>query len=979
MLLLGFSTTDISQAKMTTPSFAPSVLTYTGNVTIEPNGSLQGSNPGTIPITQSGGSYILDGGINGTLTVLHSGAILNGQNYSVSPFYASQIGAITVMNASHVQVDNFIASSANPNSGMPGEPRFEMPFEPSSGVFLNNTSYDMINNVAASAHLFGFHILENVHNINISNSVAHSNFFNVYVGGEFLSSPSQATLESSNITIYNFTSFGSSLGIVMGAEYSKVLDSKLFGSPTELASSANNTLFSGNSLNVSNTRVGFMSNMLAESQNNHNVTFKDNTLYGSSASVSPANLITFPNTTGTISGNKINVNASGMEANGIYLYNSHVAVTDNVVNITDVAGSSSSAASSGIAFFGNNYTITGNEINLTGGFSSGIAALLNQLSTTPTHTDNVTISENTLDMKVTGGYGILLNATDTLVSGNVVKLNSTMGPITGIAVNGFNDMINGNNVTLAFDKVNPGVVTGIGNITGLPGDFGNLSIIGNAITIEFSQVSPFSYNYFVGISYQGKFASNLNIIGNTVIEPVLFSLAGTPAIMGLVNTGLQISYNTIYASGGIYSFGNNTTVSFNNISFNSLGILFGSDANYALQNLHIVDNTLDGLAGGSASIEGGLQKNVTIMGNYLYGNLTDISFQGGVSNATVYHNDFFNASAIPIEMHNYMGANTNISLNASYPVGGNYYAAFAGTDRYSGPLQNITGPDGIFDTSYTPKNDSGIVDKYPLAKPWLRPQFTIHESGLLNGAAWSATFNGQTKTSDGTSISFNIVNATYQTYSYSYAGVNGYVGSGSGTYSYTGANSTSSTAKYTPIYEVNFTESGLPAGSAWQVSVNGTLHNVSVKYFDIAVYNGTSISYYVHNSTDYYTSNGNGQFTVTGNTTLNIAFHHYAYLVGTLLPSAANITVNGENVTVSNGHFNVSLAGGSYEVVVTDSGYTSYYRNITLQPDQTYSLNVSLNRTGSNGLPTTDYEYIGIGSVGAVIVGLGAYMFRKKK
>ena len=976
MLLLGFSTTDISQAKMTAHSFNTSGSTYTGNVTIEPNGSLQGPNPGTIPITQSGNSYILDGEINGTLTILHSGAVLNGQNYSVSPYYASQIGAITVMNASHVQVANFIASSANPNSGMPAEPRFEMPFEPSSGVFLNNTSNDMINNVASSSHFFGFHILENVHNINISNSVAHSNFFNMYVGGEFLSSLSQGTLESSNITIYNFTSFGSSTGLVLGAEYSKVLDSKFSGSGIALTSAANNTLFSGNSLNVSSTMTGFLSNMFVETQSPHNVTFKDNTLYGSSTSVSPPNLIAFENTAGVISGNKINVNASGMGANGIYLLNGHVAVTHNVVNITDV-GSSSSTASSGIAFTGNNYTITGNVVNLTGGNSSGIAALPGPLLTTPIHTDNVTISENTLDMNVTGGYGILLNATDTLVSGNVVKLNSTMDPITGIALSGFNDIINGNSVALSFDKVNPGLANGIGNI-GVPGNFGNLSINGNAVTFEFPHVSLFNSSYFVGINYRGNSASGLSIIGNTVTGPVLSGLAGTPSVIGSVKTGLQVSHNTIYGTGGILGTGNNTTISFNNISYINPGIGFGG-YHSSVNDAHIFDNTLNCLRDGTFGIDGELQGNLSITGNYFYGRVIDVGLLGGVSNATVYHNDFFNASAVPIEIVDSIGvANTNISLNASYPVGGNYYAAFAGTDLHSGPLQNLNGSDGIFDTSYTPDN-AGIADKYPLAKPWLRPQFTVYETGLLNGAVWSATFNGHTKTSDGTSISFNIVNATYQTYSYSYAAVNGYVGSGSGTYSYTGANSTSSTAKYTPVYEVNFTESGLPAGSAWQVSVNGTLHNVSAQYIDIAVNNGTSISYYVHNSTDYYTSNGNGQFTVTGNTTLNIAFHHYAYLVGNLLPSAANIMVNGLNVTVSNGHFNVSLTGGSYEVVVTDSGYTSYYSNITLRPGQTYSLNVSLNGTGSNGFTARDYEYMGIGSVGAVVVGLGAYMFRKKR
>lgn len=178
---------------------------------------------------------------------------------------------------------------------------------------------------------------------------------------------------------------------------------------------------------------------------------------------------------------------------------------------------------------------------------------------------------------------------------------------------------------------------------------------------------------------------------------------------------------------------------------------------------------------------------------------------------------------------------------------------------------------------------------------------------------------------------------------------------------------------------MNFTESGLPAGSTWQFYLNGSLHNVSARYFDIAVDNGTSVTYSARNSSSYYAASGNGQFTVTGNTTVDFTFYHYAYLVGDLLPSASKIAVNGKNITVSNGHFNVSLAGGTYEVVVTDSGYSSSYRNITLQPGQTYSLNVSLNRTASSGLTSSQYEYIGMGAAAAVALGIVAFMFRRRK
>ena len=962
MLLLGFSTADVSQGKsLQVLPMGPTTIYYTGNVTIEPNGTLHGSAPGTVPITQSGNSFALYGGIKGTLTVLYSGADLNGGNYSLDPVYHSPLGAITVENASHVKVSNFNVTSGN------------LTF----GVLLNNTSYDMINNVDVNDTFVGFEIHNHSHDINISNSKAHFNYINLLAGSLSSGQVPQNSLTISNITVYNFTANYGLGGIVMGAAYSKVLDSKVLDSQVELTSFANNTLFSGNSLNVNNSAEGIISSPTTGSQHFHNVSFTNNMIYANRMYQTPTDLITFQNTTGIVSGNEINVNASGTVSSGIYLANSFASVTNNRVNLTNV-GSYIFGTSSGIEFSGDNYTISGNTVNLSGGNSSGIA-LSHANSSIAYQARNVTISDNNVNMNVKGGYGILLNATGSRVTGNVVVLNTTLAPITGIAVNGFNNSVDGNTVALKFYKVNPGLATGIGNIMGLPGNFGNLSISGNAVTFEFPHVSLFNSSYFVGINYRGNSASGLSIIGNTVTGPVLSGLAGTPSVIGSVKTGLQVSHNIIYGTGGILATGNNTTISFNNISYINPGIGFGG-YHFSVNNAHIFDNTLNCLLDGVFGIDGELQGNLSITGNYFYGRVIDVAFFGGVSNATVYHNDFFNASAIPIEIDDSIGvANTNIWLNASYPIGGNYYAAYAGTDLYSGPLQNIRGADGIFDSPYSTSYSPGYIDKYPLAKPWLRPQFTIHETGLLSGAAWSATFNGQTRTSDGPSISFNLVNATYENYSYSYAGVHGYVGSGSGTYRYTGANNTSYTAAYTPIYQVNFTESGLPAGSTWQFSLNGSLHNVSARYFDIAVDNGTSVTYSARNSSSYYAASGNGQFTVTGNTTVDFTFYHYAYLVGDLLPSASKIAVNGKNITVSNGHFNISLAGGTYEVVVTDSGYSSSYRNITLQPGQTYSLNVSLNRTASSGLTSSQYEYIGMGAAAAVALGIVAFMFRRKK
>lgn len=674
----------------------------------------------------------------------------------------------------------------------------------------------------------------------------------------------------------------------------------------------------------------------------HNISFKNNVVWSNASSSTSTALISYKNVSGDISGNTIIANASGKQVSAIGLINGAVTVSNNKVNLTNV-GQAVSLYSTGVSLSGGTYLVAGNQLNISGQNATGIGAS-NALASTGVSTTGATVSGNLLDMQVGGGYGILMNTTGSVISGNSVHMNTTYGSITAIGINGFNDSIDSNNVTFGFYMANPPSATGIGNPSILPGYFGNLSINSNVISFEFPKVSLFNCNNFEGISYQSGSAKNISITGNLITEPIYFGLGGPTVILVIINSGIEISNNMINASGGITALGNNTVVSFNNITFINPGIAFWGT--YSVDsNALILDNTLNCLLDGTFNIDEDLQNNATIEGNYFYGNPIGIALTGGVSNTIIYHNDFFNPSAVPIEVATFgLGPNLNISLNAPYPVGGNYDAGFTSTDIYSGPLQNIKGAGGILDTNYTSKYDTGNVDKYPLAKPWLRPQITIRETGLLNGAIWSATFNGQTKTSASDMISFNLVNATYQTYSHSYSSVSGYVGGGSGAYDFTGGNGTTYTASYIPIYKVNFTESGLPTGSTWEITVNGSLHNVSGTYFEFAVNNGSSISYAIKNTTTYYASTGTGQFLVTGNTTVNIVFRHYAYLVGKLLPSASGITVNGEKVNATNGQFNVSL-----------------------------------NRIGSSGLSPSLYEYIGIGSVVAVLLSVGAYIFRREK
>jgi hypothetical protein len=65
---------------------------------------------------------------------------------------------------------------------------------------------------------------------------------------------------------------------------------------------------------------------------------------------------------------------------------------------------------------------------------------------------------------------------------------------------------------------------------------------------------------------------------------------------------------------------------------------------------------------------------------------------------------------------------------------------------------------------------------------------TFTETGLAPGQEWVASFNGKTVVTNQKSISFAILNATYQNYTYSIGKISGYTGGGqSGTFNYTGS------------------------------------------------------------------------------------------------------------------------------------------------------------------------------------------------
>ncbi len=252
---------------------------------------------------------------------------------------------------------------------------------------------------------------------------------------------------------------------------------------------------------------------------------------------------------------------------------------------------------------------------------------------------------------------------------------------------------------------------------------------------------------------------------------------------------------------------------------------------------------------------------------------------------------------------------------------------------------------------------SGSPVNVPVSFSLVTYAVTFTESGLSSGTGWSVTLGSQTSSSTTGSITFNEPNGTYQ---YSVGKVSGYtLSSSSGSLTVAGA-ATGAAVSFTAVtYAVTLTESGLPSGTSWSATLNGVKQTSSGTSITFNEPNGT-YSFSVTNTTGYYASPFGGQITVSGTSAnQNVQFTHYSYITGTVTPSNATVTVNGVTVATSGGSFNISEPAGSYSVVVSLTGYKTYYDNVTLSTGQTRNLPITLQAVSpaspsQSPLPLTD-------------------------
>ncbi len=176
-------------------------------------------------------------------------------------------------------------------------------------------------------------------------------------------------------------------------------------------------------------------------------------------------------------------------------------------------------------------------------------------------------------------------------------------------------------------------------------------------------------------------------------------------------------------------------------------------------------------------------------------------------------------------------------------------------------------------------------------------QIVFIENGLPSGTLWSVTLNGTTESSSSNSITFSEPNGTY---TYSIAAPQGYtVSNSSGTITLNGNNITQAVI-FTPVsiteYTVEFTESGLPSGTSWSVTFNGTTESSTTNTITFTELYGT-YSFSVTLPSGYKTTSSSGEITTTQSTT-NVPISVTSATKTTTPPATTNYLLIGVIVVV---------------------------------------------------------------------------------
>jgi YVTN family beta-propeller protein len=275
---------------------------------------------------------------------------------------------------------------------------------------------------------------------------------------------------------------------------------------------------------------------------------------------------------------------------------------------------------------------------------------------------------------------------------------------------------------------------------------------------------------------------------------------------------------------------------------------------------------------------------------------------------------------------------------------GQYFSSLTSTITFNESYGNYSYTIATTNKTYSPSPSSSffIVEGASVSNSitfsLVTYRVTFSETGLPYGTTWYVNLsNGQTYYSSTNTITFSLSNGTY---SFNIAvGNKGYRSvTYSGSFTVNGSPVSESVAFSQVTYTVTFTETRLPSGTSWFVTLNGATESSTTNTLTFSEPNGT-YTYTIQSIAGYRTSTYAGTIIVNGNAvTNNIVWSIITYPISITqsgIPSGTSWSVTLNGTTFNGQSINVTLnsttntitfnePNGTYTYTVhLPSGYTS--------------------------------------------------------
>lgn len=515
-----------------------------GNVAILPNGTVSGTASVAVSHTAGSNLYSLTEGYVGNLTIERSGAIFNGDGFSIAN--VSSTFGLSVVNISNANNVEFLGTTILASKV--------------TDLSFYNTTNDKASYLTMLTNTSGVVVGAKTSYINVSNSLISDNltgqYAPVYSG---TASGAAGPFATNNVSFYNLSVVenlsnapsGYPPAFAIASPYTTLEASSI----TEMGQSgvgigdlANNTKIDNNHIFLMKSGIGIENGLSQPSGAGalghvllNNTVDGNNIIFNNSTSFSVETGV-FSNSQGSITNNVINGNlAFGLT--GIAQFAPNSKISHNFVNV------SGAALAQGIAVFNSSISVLNNVVFVNStGQSDGITGQ-NQ---TGHNLNEVLVENNTVSTNGTESYGISAlsySLSNSSVSGNNIE---TQGPTSyGIIMSGNYTNVTHNNL---FDRSTPGgsIANAAGIVYGISGSNINVNIANNEVH---TSADNYSFGLYLLNSNQSSVSNNhvLQNVTQTTLNSSMLNLVYANHTLVTGNTFSAGENYTTFATYMIYS------------------------------------------------------------------------------------------------------------------------------------------------------------------------------------------------------------------------------------------------------------------------------------------------------------------------------------------------------------------------------------------------------------------------------------------